>query len=333
VKTIAEAGLKVGKALFVGFVQALDIGFHSVTAFFTGIPGKIEKFFKDAGKWLLSAGKSLVDGLIKGALDAPLDGLKAVGKGILHGISSVFHIFSPSKDTQPLGAELTNGLVKGAGDQAANAGAKVTTALAPLIAHMKLLVVDAEVAGRNFMQAFAKGIVEGGALVAAAVDKVAVVFNLGKRTGASAGDAAHAAGVGGLEIKKQALEVAKLSDARLQELTECCHAQQVAAMATVTLLREATVMITNDLNRMDDNLTERGNIETNVLVQSLQIDRLNLTEARTQTTVLKALLVQAQKPQQVTLKPTPGTSALGGLGNAANSAGKSIGALASAILG
>jgi phage-related protein len=54
------------KSAATGLLAAIKEKFSAIVAFVKGIPGKIKAIFSGAGKWLLSAGKAIMQGLLDG---------------------------------------------------------------------------------------------------------------------------------------------------------------------------------------------------------------------------------------------------------------------------
>ena len=106
--------------------SAVSSGIGHIVSFLEGLPGKIKGVFADAGSWLLSAGKSIIEGLIRGIGSMAGDVVGAVehiGSSILGHISSFLGISSPSKKMITIGAATIQGLIIGlqGGQSAVNA--------------------------------------------------------------------------------------------------------------------------------------------------------------------------------------------------------------------
>jgi hypothetical protein len=76
-------------AAYHGIVDA----FGEVFGFFKSLPGEILDFFKDAGKWLFNAGKSIIQGLIDG-LESLLDKIGDIVSSILSKLNPL-HALGP----------------------------------------------------------------------------------------------------------------------------------------------------------------------------------------------------------------------------------------------
>jgi hypothetical protein len=86
---------------------------HDVIGFFEALPGEVGRFFADAGKWLLNAGKAILDGLLNGLKNAWNAVTGFIG-GIGNWISS--HKGPIETDRQllvPHGNAIMNGLLEG----------------------------------------------------------------------------------------------------------------------------------------------------------------------------------------------------------------------------
>lgn len=83
-----------------GITSAVSNGVSSMMNFITSIPGKIMGVFSGAGSWLLSAGKNIIQGLIKGitnAIGGAISAVKDAVGGIIDGAKSLLGIHSPSR--------------------------------------------------------------------------------------------------------------------------------------------------------------------------------------------------------------------------------------------
>lgn len=344
---------KIGKDIVGGLIKGLE--FTSPVFWVLHFKSQILGFFADVGKWLLHAGEDLVAGMIKGAVEAPLKGLEKLGHSVIGGIKSVLHIFSPSKDTEPLGGFLVDGLVGGVVKAAADTS-KITKPFDNLnkavLAKLTAMGDQVFLCGINIMMMLAKGIEAGSNAVAVAFNKVGVKVSAAGTAGASV---AGGGGGAALDVAKQELDFVRMMDARLAQISTCCQQQETIASfgianartdanqmialtrstqqaLSILMARDFAVMtaalvnIGGDVRQSDSNLTERGNIETAMLVQQLSVDRLHLLEAKTQTELLRELLQQAKTPQTLKIQPAPGSAA------PAAPAATSASALASAIL-
>ena len=80
--------------------SSVSNGVNSMMNFITGIPGKIQNAFANAGSWLVSAGQNIIQGLINGITGAISGAISAVQDavgGIIDGAKSLLGIASPSK--------------------------------------------------------------------------------------------------------------------------------------------------------------------------------------------------------------------------------------------
>lgn len=83
-----------------GITSAVSSGVRSMMNFITSIPSRIMGVFSGAGSWLLSAGKNIIQGLIKGiknAIGGAISAVKDAVGGIIDGAKSLLGIASPSK--------------------------------------------------------------------------------------------------------------------------------------------------------------------------------------------------------------------------------------------
>lgn len=93
------------------------VGFGAaVIKWFVDLPGTIRKALGDVGKWLLDAGKNIIDGLLKGLTNAAKgigDFFGNIGKTAMDGFKKVLGIASPSKVFIQFGKNIMQGLKKG----------------------------------------------------------------------------------------------------------------------------------------------------------------------------------------------------------------------------
>lgn len=83
-----------------GITTAVSSGVSSMMNFVTSIPSRIMGVFRGAGSWLLSAGKDIIQGLIKGitnAVGGAISAVKDAVGGIIDGAKNLLGIASPSK--------------------------------------------------------------------------------------------------------------------------------------------------------------------------------------------------------------------------------------------
>jgi hypothetical protein len=151
---------------------------NAVLSFLKGIGRSIIDVFKDAGSWLLNAGKDIIHGLehgIKSVAMKPVDAIKGVGSKILSGFKSILHIFSPSQDMSDAGEFLMQGLVQGI--QMTTYDSQITTHLTSIatkmLSYLKLQMPLFHDAGVAMMQGLSKGISDASAQVATAAVKAA----------------------------------------------------------------------------------------------------------------------------------------------------------------
>lgn len=170
VKTLLDAGLKAGMSIINGIVNGLMAAWHGVNAFFGGIPGKIGAFFVDAAKWLLNAGEQLIMGLIKGAVEAPLKGLEKIGKSIIGKVSGIFHVLSPSKDTEFIGKGLVDGITQGMKNTAADVS-QFTKVFDKIMPALKQLTTDMATILKNGMGPAGLAVAGFGTAVVQGIDK------------------------------------------------------------------------------------------------------------------------------------------------------------------
>jgi hypothetical protein len=239
----------------------------------------------------------------------------------------VFHVFSPSQDTQPIGKGLFDGLVKGFADSSGDLSAfeKLGAAIKSCLAALEK---DTYNCGKALMAALAKGITDGSSLVKAAVEKIGITLGVVNAGAAAAGTGAKG-GKGGVELKHELLEVARLSDQRLTQVVTLLNANDAILTHDFALVTAELVLLPALLRTVGTDLSGRVEKGDTLLGQQLSLDRLKLTEARAQTELLRQMYAQSQKPQTLTLKPAPGGSSP----NAANAASVAAAAFASTVLG
>ena len=78
-----------------GIKSTVSGGIEGMMGFISSIPGRIQGFFADAGSWLVSAGQSIIDGLVSGIRNAIGGAISAVS-GAVQSIRDLFP-FSPAK--------------------------------------------------------------------------------------------------------------------------------------------------------------------------------------------------------------------------------------------
>lgn len=116
---VSKAWWEVNSAVITGmldFLEAVVNGGVKVVDWFKNLPGTLLGLVKDAGKWLLQAGKDIVSGLISGITSKAGDIGKAVG-GIASKVKDVFKsalsIFSPSRVFHGYGVNTMEGYHNG----------------------------------------------------------------------------------------------------------------------------------------------------------------------------------------------------------------------------
>ena len=330
--------VKAGKALIHGLLKGLDLIADVYKFFYVTIPLKLLGLADQALHWLEKVGGNIIHGLVKGiegAAEAPIKAVKAIGKKILGGFSSVLSIFSPSKATEQHGKFLIDGLVQGI-DKGAADNTRFTAPFVKIretIFHVLAdLAAGARKAGVVVGESLAAGLNEGAVLAAKALAKLESTSG-----GATGGGGSAAANKGAVQMKELLDETRVLvaigkagitQAAMLETVTAFATAAQRSEFLTLTTLvkadgsrlaelmaRETDVLLSAllavaDVGRMGSKaILARETEEAEALRDSLAIDRLALVEHRTQTQLLRSLLVQAQKPQTVTVAPgSPGSS-------------------------
>lgn len=100
--------------------SSVSSGVNSMMSFITGIPGKIQSAFANAGSWLVSAGRNIIQGLINGitnAIGGAISAVKNAVSGIIDGAKSLLGIASPSKVfDREIGRMIPAGLGQGVRD-------------------------------------------------------------------------------------------------------------------------------------------------------------------------------------------------------------------------
>lgn len=105
--------------LFGPFGIAVDMivkYWHQITDFFSALPGNILHALGSLANLLFSAGRDLVDGLIRGVENmagAAADAVKKVASGIVNAAKSVLKIFSPSAVFADIGENVALGMAGG----------------------------------------------------------------------------------------------------------------------------------------------------------------------------------------------------------------------------
>lgn len=89
---------------------------QGILDFFAGIPNAIGDFFSGAAKWLVQAGRDIVNGLLDGlkkSIGAVWDWISDIGKGIADTFANILGIHSPSRVFRDLGRFVISGLETG----------------------------------------------------------------------------------------------------------------------------------------------------------------------------------------------------------------------------
>lgn len=100
IQNAVSTAFNAAKDAFNNIKDAVGDAIGNVLKTVGELPGKIKDFFKNAGEWLLNAGKNLIQGLwngINNAKDWILDKISGFVDGIIGGIKDFFGIGSPSK--------------------------------------------------------------------------------------------------------------------------------------------------------------------------------------------------------------------------------------------
>ena len=158
---------------------------------------------------------------------------------------------------------------------------------------LKSLETTALKSGKTIIDNLARGIALGASAIKVAFGKVGIDVG----TGGTAGGG-HAGGKTGIELKMKLVDEAVMANVRLGRLllTEQAMAQHEAQM-------------------------------TSLLLQTLQVDRLQLAEARQQTELLRKIYQEQLKPKTLKVKESPGQS-----GSPRGGKGKKDAEFASAVL-
>lgn len=78
-----------------GIKSTVSSGISGMMGFISSIPGRIQGFFADAGSWLVSSGRSIIDGLVSG-IQGAIGGAVSAVSGAVQRIRDLFP-FSPAK--------------------------------------------------------------------------------------------------------------------------------------------------------------------------------------------------------------------------------------------
>jgi len=104
------------KNIWDGFIGAIKDAVGGVSGAIKAVWSAIVSFFKDAGTWLLQAGKDLIMGLVHGVesmASAAWDAVKSVGSKIVGGFKALIGAHSPSTVFRDFGLNIGQGLVNG----------------------------------------------------------------------------------------------------------------------------------------------------------------------------------------------------------------------------
>lgn len=160
------AQTKTGQEVWKAFTTFLSDAWKNITKSWDGLvkwfgdlPNKIGGFFKDAGTWLLNAGKNILEGLLNGlknAAGAVGKFLGDIGKTWIDGFKAMFGIKSPSKLFTEFGRNIMQGLkigLTGDADSVTAAMTKVSNFLIDSFRDKKLSAAS-YYAGRSLVIAF-----------------------------------------------------------------------------------------------------------------------------------------------------------------------------------
>ena len=128
----------------------MSTGISNVITFFTNLPGQILSAVAGFATMLVSAGESLISGLVQGLVnDADKVGQKLldIAKSALKSVLSFFGISSPSKVFAGIGSNLMLGLAQGIDASASNAHASMMKATGALVGGVNATVSMAGVNG------------------------------------------------------------------------------------------------------------------------------------------------------------------------------------------
>lgn len=133
--------------------------FNTIKGAISKVVASVKTAFSDAASWLISTGKHIIDGLVKGIEDAamaPIHAIEKIGRGVKSAFSKIMGIFSPSKVMQQQGKYLIDGLVLGITDNstaAQNAIKKVGQGIKDKLTAMGDLVKSARDIGSGIVSA------------------------------------------------------------------------------------------------------------------------------------------------------------------------------------
>lgn len=160
----------------VGAAEALWNGIYGAVSkivdWFMAFPGKIWDLVKDAGTWLVQAGKDIISGLMHGIINAPLDAIKGIGKSVIGAFRTALGWFSDPAFSLEAGhdimAGLTHGMVNNQG-MATNAAANIS---ALVVNGIKVDSTQLNKNGAAFTQGIADGMTSQSAVLAQAAQTI-----------------------------------------------------------------------------------------------------------------------------------------------------------------
>jgi hypothetical protein len=131
--------------IFVQFYNAIKNILGDVWDAVWGLIKQIWNFFAGAGRWLIDAGKQIIEGLIHGIKEgakAIYDVIKGIAHDVLGFFGSLFGLGSPSFITHGYGVDLMQGMTEGIREGAKGSVSAATTAAGNVIASLKTGTVD-----------------------------------------------------------------------------------------------------------------------------------------------------------------------------------------------
>ncbi len=105
-------------------------GVSAVITWVKKLPSEIRRIFNDAGSWLVSAGKAIINGLVNGIKSlvmAPVHAVESIGHSVVGAAKDIWKMASPSKVFYTLGANITAGLALGITETSAQVLAKANS--------------------------------------------------------------------------------------------------------------------------------------------------------------------------------------------------------------
>ena len=109
----------IGRALSAAWsaiVSGVRTRIAEVVAFFRGLPARIRGALSNAGSMLLSVGRDIIRGMVRGITSmarAPIDAVRNIGSSIVSGAKGLLGIGSPSRVFMEIGEDTTEGLALG----------------------------------------------------------------------------------------------------------------------------------------------------------------------------------------------------------------------------